>query len=261
MPTLVLPPRYTSDTNAMWKAAIAAGWEVERLPNWRPPESLASADPVLYGEPLFAAAVADALSLVLIEPPPDWTVRLPWRYRQREIRFTTLAAVRRGHRPAFVKPADDKCFPARVYASGVELPTEEVLPGTTPVLVSEHVAFDVEFRCFALEGELATSSPYMRCGELAQADDGTWPAGHDELRGAVSFARRVLDDPAVTCPPTFVLDVGTIDGGWAVVEANAAWGSGLYGCDPSRVLSVLRRASIQRSRLTEEDRLWVARQV
>jgi len=32
------------------------------------------------------------------------------------------------------------------------------------------------------------------------------------------------------------------DRGWAVVEANAAWGSGLYGCDPVKVLEVLRCA-------------------
>jgi hypothetical protein len=30
----------------------------------------------------------------------------------------------------------------------------------------------------------------------------------------------------------------------AIVEQNAAWGSGLYGCDPIRVLEVLRYASV-----------------
>ena len=33
------------------------------------------------------------------------------------------------------------------------------------------------------------------------------------------------------------------DRGWAVVEQNAAWGSGIYGCDPEQVLEVLRVAS------------------
>jgi hypothetical protein len=31
--------------------------------------------------------------------------------------------------------------------------------------------------------------------------------------------------------------------GWAVVEQNAAWGSGIYGCDPAAVLAVLRHAA------------------
>jgi len=30
--------------------------------------------------------------------------------------------------------------------------------------------------------------------------------------------------------------------GWAVIECNAAFASGIYGCDPVAVLPVLRRA-------------------
>jgi len=61
MPTLVLPPRFTPDTIAVGHAAAAVGWEVERLPSWRAPEWLRGQDVVLYGEPLFAAVVADEL--------------------------------------------------------------------------------------------------------------------------------------------------------------------------------------------------------
>lgn len=35
MPTLLLPPRYTPDTNAVWQAAVAAGWQTERIHGWR----------------------------------------------------------------------------------------------------------------------------------------------------------------------------------------------------------------------------------
>jgi hypothetical protein len=38
-----------------------------------------------------------------------------------------------------------------------------------------------------------------------------------------------------------VVDVGFIrDRGWAVIEQNAAWGAGIYECDPLQVLEVLR---------------------
>jgi hypothetical protein len=41
-----------------------------------------------------------------------------------------------------------------------------------------------------------------------------------------------------------VLDVGIITNrGWAVIEQNAAWGSGIYGCDPVQVLEVIRHAA------------------
>lgn len=51
--------------------------------------------------------------------------------------------------------------------------------------------------------------------------------------------RTILDLPRAA-----VIDVGVIAGrGWAVVEQNAAWGSGIYGCDPQQVLEVLRHAA------------------
>ncbi|WP_245916074.1 hypothetical protein [Merismopedia glauca] len=40
-----------------------------------------------------------------------------------------------------------------------------------------------------------------------------------------------------------VIDVGTIRGrSWAAIEQNAAWGAGLYGCAPVRVLETIRYA-------------------
>ena len=48
---------------ALRNAALELGWEVERLRSWRPPDEFAGRDAVPYGEPLFAAVVADALQL------------------------------------------------------------------------------------------------------------------------------------------------------------------------------------------------------
>jgi hypothetical protein len=111
------------------------------------------------------------------------------------------------------------------------------------VLFSAPVEWSIEYRCFVLEREIATVSPYWRDGRLAQADDGSWPAAPEEITGATRFAARVAADPAVPACGGWVLDVGRITGaGWAVVEANPAWGSGLYGCEPDRVLDVLRAA-------------------
>ncbi|MEM9217848.1 MAG: hypothetical protein AAGD25_26345 [Cyanobacteria bacterium P01_F01_bin.150] len=86
---------------------MRAGWTVERLPSWRVPTHLKGQDIVLYGEPLFAAAVADALGSALFEPSFDWLTTLSKKWLQREVRFTTLAEARHSGR-AFIKPADDK---------------------------------------------------------------------------------------------------------------------------------------------------------
>lgn len=70
MPTLVLTPRYTDDTQALRKAAAALGWRVERLTGWGVPAHLANlAEPVLYAEALFGPTPAEQLGLAL--PPED----------------------------------------------------------------------------------------------------------------------------------------------------------------------------------------------
>jgi hypothetical protein len=258
MKTLVLSPRYTPDSIALRNAALEMGWRVERLPTWRPPLDLQNAEPVPYGEPLFAAVIADSLQLALIEPRLSWVADIPADLRKREIQFTDLPTAREQKKQTFIKPADDKCFAAKIYPSGADLPSEKVLPGPIPVLMSEPVCWDTEYRCFVLEGQVVSLSVYSRKGELAELDDGSWPASAAELDAARDFCRSVLQDNRVKFPPAGVLDVGVIEGrGWAVVEANACWGSGIYGCDPHGVLETLSRASQKKATLSETDRPWI----
>lgn len=67
--------------------------------------------------------------------------------------------------------------------------------------------------------------------------------------------------PIVPAPLGVVLDVGVIEGrGWAVVEANAAWGSGIYGCDPAAILPVLARACSRREVVEAADMRWIIRE-
>jgi hypothetical protein len=84
----------------------------------------------------------------------------------------------------------------------------------------------------------------LRNGEL-QRESG-FAATEAELAEAEAFINAVLSDERVELPRATVIDVGVIAGrGWAVVEQNAAWGSGLYGCDPFHVLEVLRHAAVR----------------
>jgi hypothetical protein len=57
--------------------------------------------------------------------------------------------------------------------------------------------------------------------------------------------QQPLADARVDFPRSLLLDARIIAGrGWAVVEQNAAWGSGIYDCDPAIVLEVLRYAAV-----------------
>jgi len=148
MPTLILPGRYTPDSIALWRAAVAAGWSVERIHGWTVPESLLGKPAAVYGETIFCRVMAEALSLTLVEPPLDWLATLPAEWRRRAVELMELHRARGRAGPLFAKPADDKLFPARVYDSGAELPAPDSVPDDTPVLLSEPVTWELEFRYF-----------------------------------------------------------------------------------------------------------------
>ncbi|HVK04360.1 MAG TPA: ATP-grasp domain-containing protein [Armatimonadaceae bacterium] len=248
MPTLLLPPRLNDDCRAMRRAAEKAGWDT-LVGSWRiDPSALPPPNEVaFYGDSLFGDVAAARLGLGLLDAPPDWLPNLPERWRRRDVSLTTLEEARRASVPRFVKPPDDKSFPARVYASGVDLPGDDLLDPETPVLAADPVSWELEFRCFLHHGKVVTSSVYFRSGELAQGRDGEWRATETEAADARAFTADLLSDPEVSLPPAVVVDVGRISGrGWAVVEANPAWGSGLYGCAPEAVLPVLRSACVSR---------------
>ena len=241
MPTLILTPRHTPDAQSLWRAAGRLGWAVERLIGWRVTDDLrAVSEPVLYLEALMGPTLAAEFGLALVEPALDWLPRLPDEYRKRAVRLTTLGEARSLAGPAFVKPPNDKSFPARVY-TGPELPTE--FPDDCPVLVAEVVVWEKEFRCFVLDRRPMTMSVYLRDGEVQTANE--YAADEAEESAAEAYVETVLADPRVELPRATVLDVGVIAGrGWAVVEQNSAWGSGIYGCDPEKVLAVLRHSAV-----------------
>lgn len=241
MPTLVLSSRATEDNQALWRAAVARPWNVERARGPRAPV-VADDEIAIYAESLFAPAIARELGRTLIELPVDWLVRLPVEYRRRDVQLRTLGQARAIRSPAFVKPPNDKSFPAAVYADGSFLPVE--FDDTMPVLVAEPVRWRDEFRCFLLDGVVKTLSPYLR--GLHFAKEQGFAADCAELAAASAFAETVAADGRSQVPRAVVLDVGTLESGeWAVVEANAAWGAGLYGCDADAALDVIAAATVR----------------
>lgn len=257
MRTLLLSPRYTDDTLALRTAAIDQGWAVQRLPAWRAPSELRDRDCVVYGEALFCVVVAQTIDLALIEAPFDWLTSLPTSLLGRQVSYATLKDALEVCEPRFIKPADDKSFAPAVYPRGDALPSIEGLSLDTPVLMADPVHFEVEYRHFIVEGRSVASSPYWRHGALAQDEQGQWTAPQDEAQAALEFAHQVLAHPEVRFPPAGVLDVGRLQGSWAVIEANPAWGAGLYGCAPTQALQAIARSVLPRRRLGDEDSAWV----
>lgn len=239
-PSLILTNRYSTDSQRLWKAAIARGWSVHRISGIRIPNDLRSLPrPVIYAEALVGPLLAEELGVELQDPPLEWLPDLPEPYRKRSIHLSTLGEARTSVIPKFVKPPNDKSFPARVYR-GSELP--EGLLDETPVLVAEIVEWETEFRCFVVDRAVVAFSIYLRSGQL-QEDNG-YASSESEEQELRDFIQHLLDDSAIDLLDSTVLDLGKIAGrGWAIVEQNSVWGAGIYGCNPDAVLTALERAS------------------
>lgn len=254
---LILSPRYTPDSINLRRSALVMNWQVDRLQNYRIASNYETANITLYGEALFTTIIAEQLEYTLLEAPADWLGKLPQQYLQRDLQFSTLKESRNINKPTFIKPAEGKSFQAQVYQSSDDLPSADTQADDMPVYVSEPVKWEIEFRCFVLEREIATLSIYSRNGLLAENEDGEWLASEQEFEETKKFIEAILKDENVAMPPAYVLDVGRISGrGWAIVEANPAWASGIYGCDPVAILSVLQRSCIPHSELSEQDASW-----
>jgi len=254
---LLLSPRKNASTVAIETAAEAEGWTVCRLTNWRVPDKFLNLDEkiVAYGEPLFVAAMADSLQLALIEPQFDWLSSLPFEYTYRKIFLTSLKEARKYPSTVFAKPADDKCFAARVYENGLAIEASQLLPEETPVLLSEEVTWVVEHRYFIRERKVAATSPYLHNGEII---DDSFIESQSDAAERNNFVQKLLNDFQIDLPPAVVIDVGYIAGsGWSVIEANPVFGAGIYRCDPNLVLAVLERSMVSQHQISDSDKRWI----
>ncbi|MDB4778230.1 ATP-grasp domain-containing protein [bacterium] len=239
MTTVLMSSRHTEDDQAIWRAAIGRGWSVVRARGIQLPD-IDDSEIVIYVEALYAAVIAKNVGRKLLDPSENWLAQVPYEFTKRKIKLAQLGEARTLTEPAFVKPPNEKSFVAQVYETGEQLPDE--FDDDTSVLIAEPVKWESEFRCFCLDGRVKTISPYLQSGLHAKVND--YQAEAQELEAATSFAETVLEATRTITPNAIVLDVGQIvDKGWAVVEANGAWGSGIYGCDPNAVLDVIRHAT------------------
>ncbi|MEY9888243.1 hypothetical protein ABIA31_001883 [Catenulispora sp. MAP5-51] len=257
--TLVFSPRANDTSHVLASVAHRRGLLTEHLTGWGVPEGFLVGGPAhLYAGALFADAVAADLGIGLLEPPDDWLTGLPREAVRREIRMLTMAEAWKLRAPAFLKPPNDKSFPARVYLEGTQLPGPDAVDSDTPVLASDPVRFTVEFRLHVIDGEIVTGAQYAIEGDL----DIEPLAGHEAEQQILGFARDVLQESADKLPSAVVVDVGLIAEGDgkpapAVIEANAAWASGHYAADPERVLDVVLRAAGPMTEIGERDRTFL----
>jgi hypothetical protein len=226
--TLLIPAKTDTERDAVARAWEEAGGSVLRLDRfWEPPE-VERSRVRLYGNDTFCLVVAQKLGLELVSPPDELLVTVDEAWLKRALHATTLERVASEPFPRFIKPLVPKLFRASVYPSPAELEVEcRGLGGETAVLSSEVVELEAEARCFVLDGQVRACSVYEGEGDAREAAD-----------FIAAFAR------SAPLPKTCVLDAALIRGrGWALLEANAAWGAGLNGCDARAAIACIAEAT------------------
>lgn len=141
----------------------------------------------------------------------------------------------------FAKPAEakiDAMIAGKYTASDVRLICEmENVPETTLFQWTESLlSINHEHRFYVCDGEIRTGSPYLIDG-IVYHDEMLSPR-YDEAFRAAKETVKVLGQNQ---PVAYTLDMGLDEasGKWIIIEANPAWSSGIYGCDPVEVINVL----------------------
>lgn len=236
MNTLILSPRYTSDTQALWQAVVKRDdWTVHRAYRYEVPWDIEN--PCVYGEMQFCDIIATKLGLNLLEPPDHFLESLPEKFTKRKVELRAHSSLWQVKERKFIKPANDKVFVAGVYEKGEHVPRRYIDP-SCPVIVSDVVEFEVEYRCYLLDREVKTLSCYEWPGALHQENP-------DHRQEVLAFMADLLEEDDLCLPSACVVDVGLIpEEGWAVIEANQAYASGIYHeADAEALLPIIARAA------------------
>lgn len=109
---------------------------------------------------------------------------------------------------------------------------ENILEGleNPSIICSEVVDIEKEVRVFVLKNQVMDLAYYE---------------GQGDLMPPRTFVQDFLQQNTLELPNTYVVDLGfNAKISWFIIEFNAAWGAGLNGCSPTKILPCIREATI-----------------
>ncbi|ANF49531.1 hypothetical protein A0O34_02725 [Chryseobacterium glaciei] len=226
---------YTEDSNNLKKASINSLYELNRFnAKWNVPEEFRSDVIAVYGEDIYAEIVAEQCNLTLTKPEDDWLSKISEEFTKRKISYGQLKEFV-DEENIFIKCSDFKSFKAGVFDKVTNIKGFDTLDLESTVFTSEVVEWELEVRCFVLNNEIKTYSSYWR-NDTFDTD----PLSETEEKDMLEFFNNFIQKYSSTLPNAIVIDFGIIkEKGWALIEANPAWCSGLYNCNAETALEVI----------------------
>ncbi|MFZ4927578.1 ATP-grasp domain-containing protein [Chryseobacterium sp. Mn2064] len=239
---IALSPIYTDDSNNLKKASLNSPYELNRFnAKWNVPEEFRADVVAVYGEDIYAEIVAEQCNLTLTKPDDNWLSKISEEFTKRKIAYGKLKDFVHEEN-IFIKCSDFKSFKAGVFDKVTNIKGFETLDPESMVFTSEVVEWELEVRCFVLNNEIKTYSSYWRNDVFD-----THELSEKEKNDMFGFFRSFIQKYSSTLPVAIVLDFGIIKGkGWALIEANPAWCSGLYACDAEKALQVIAKSCIKK---------------
>lgn len=238
---IALSPMYTEDSNNLKKASLNSPYELNRFnAKWNVPEEFRANVVAVYGEDIYAEIVAEQCNLTLTKPDDNWLSKISEEFTKRKIVYGKLKDFVHEEN-IFIKCSDFKSFKAGVFDKVTNIKGFETLNLESMVFTSEVVEWELEVRCFVLNNEIKTYSSYWR-NDTFDTDE----LSEIEKKDMFQFFESFIQKYSSTLPLGIVVDFGIIKGkGWALIEANPAWCSGLYACDAEKALEVIVNSCIK----------------
>lgn len=238
---IALSPMYTEDSNNLKKASLNSPYELSRFnAKWNVPEEFRADVIAVYGEDIYAEIVSEQCNLTLMKPEDNWLADISEEFTKRKIFYGQLKGFIHEEN-IFIKCSDFKSFKAGVYQKVTDIKGFDSLDPEITVFTSEVVEWELEVRCFVLNNEIKTCSSYWRNDTFD-----TNPLSEKEQKDMFAFFDAFIQKYTSSLPTAIVLDFGIIKGkGWALIEANPAWCSGLYACDAEKALEVIVKSCIK----------------
>jgi hypothetical protein len=203
---------------------IGKFWIKPNLPN--------DARIAIYGNDAFSLVLAQVLDLKLVSIDESVIADLSERWTNRKIQIVDCGSLLEHDFPCFIKPFIPKSFRSMVYQDVSEFAKEtKGIDKKEKVIKSQIIEIIGEARCFVLMNNLCDISIY---------------SGKGDVKLMHVFVERFLESKERSLlPETFVLDVGINSKEECfIIEFNSAWGAGLNGCEPLKVIPCIESATL-----------------
>lgn len=229
---LLIPTKLDQERDELADAWVKLGGSVMKVDKFWVRPDIGTKDIAFYGNETFCLVLSQVLERTLVIVKDDIIADLDKVWTKRQLEIKTINECLSSSFPKFIKSVVPKAIKAKVYQNSQDLKTAAgQYDPAEKVIQSDIIDIKAEVRVFVLDKTISDLAFYE---------------GQGNIEDAKRFGLEFLNNCRILLPKTFVMDLGfnEIDG-WFVIEFNSAWGAGLNGCNPNKIIDCIISATIK----------------